>query len=616
MSYKINKTDGSLLVEVVDSNIDQTATDLTIIGKNISGYGEYINENFVKLLENFASESQPNNPITGQLWFDTAENRLKVYDGNGFRIGAGPIVSGSQPTSFVQGDVWIDSVENQLYFYDGQDLQLAGPVYKSSQGISGFTVENIFDSNNIERTIVKFWVGGVLLGIYSKEVVPFTPLAAIAGYGGEIGPGYNQSTLAGQKFRVTASKADALINSVGVLKTSDSFMKTDENTSTTGTVTIQNTFPLILGPSANNEIRSDSNNLQIVHNTTNQNFRLRIKNNSGTKDAITVNSQSEYVGIFTSSPAYTLDVAGSLRITGDLLVQGNTTTVNTTNMVIEDHVIELGVNADSSVSDNYADQGGIVLRGTTDHKIIWNQSTTAWKSTESIDVASGQVYRIGGTTVLTATSLGASITSAPGITSFGPQVNLQVDNLYLDGNRIAALDANGDIEIEPNGSGSVVLVGNPRIEGLEDPVQDQDAVNKRYLEDYVRTRSFALSMDITGLSDSNIEDILALIAPEPDYDLGTECRIHCTEQVISYPSVSLTSSTYPVTTGDFVKTYVAVDKASNPPGVPYENQNVLQDFSANSINLGNATITVTRTNKLFRLETDSSVTKWTFISNF
>jgi len=50
MTYKINKTDGSLLKEIIDSEIDQSATDLTLIGKNVTGYGEYINENFVKLL--------------------------------------------------------------------------------------------------------------------------------------------------------------------------------------------------------------------------------------------------------------------------------------------------------------------------------------------------------------------------------------------------------------------------------------------------------------------------------------------------------------------------------------------------------------------------------------
>ena len=74
MTYKINKTDGSLLTEIIDSAIDTTATDLALIGKNVTGYGEYLNENFVKLLENFASTSEPNNPITGQIWFDVSEN--------------------------------------------------------------------------------------------------------------------------------------------------------------------------------------------------------------------------------------------------------------------------------------------------------------------------------------------------------------------------------------------------------------------------------------------------------------------------------------------------------------------------------------------------------------
>ena len=85
MSYTINKTDGSVLTEIVDGTIDQTATDLTLIGKNSTSYGEYFNENFVHLLENFANNSQPNNPVQGQLWYDTSEGRVKVYDGNGWK---------------------------------------------------------------------------------------------------------------------------------------------------------------------------------------------------------------------------------------------------------------------------------------------------------------------------------------------------------------------------------------------------------------------------------------------------------------------------------------------------------------------------------------------------
>ena len=609
MAYKINKTDGSLLVEIIDSNIDQTTTDITIIGKNVSGYGEYINENFVKLLENFANDSAPNNPLIGQIWFDTAENRLKVYDGAGFRIGSGPIVSSNQP-SMIQGDIWIDSNENQVKVSDGQDIFLVGPIYTRSQGISGPTVETILDSNSISRTIVKLSVGNTLLGIFSKEVVEFTPQTAIPQFAGTIGPGFNQSILAGQKFRVTATKADSLVDTVGNIFNSDSFMKTQSNTGSTGIVTLTNSLPLILGPGGNTEIRADASNFQIISNTSGQTFRIKTKNASVTQDAITINSTGGYVGVFQATPAYKLDVGGDVRISGDLLVEGNTTTVNSTNLVIEDHVIELAANADSSVSDNYADQGGIILRGTTDHKLTWNAANTAWRSTESFDVSAGKDYKISGATVISATGLGPSVISSS-LTSIGTLGQLFVDNLYLNSNRITALNTDGDVEIEVNGTGKITLIGpNARIAGVVDPINPQDAATKNYVDETLRLRTLSMSMDITGLSDTDIEDILAVIAPEPEYDVGAECRIHCTEQVVTYPNVTLSSSTFPLVNGEIVKTFVTVDKAGGS-----ENQNVLVDFTTSNMDLGTATITVTRTNKLFRLETDSTTTKWTFIGN-
>jgi hypothetical protein len=609
MAYKINKTDGSLLVEIIDSNIDQTTTDITIIGKNVSGYGEYINENFIKILENFANDSAPSNPIVGQIWFDTAENRLKVYDGAGFRIGAGPIVSGNQPP-LIQGDTWINSSENQVYVNDGQDTFLVGPIYSRTQGISGPTVETILDTNNIPRTIVKFWVGNTLLGIFSKEVVEFTPLQSIAQFIGNIGPGFNQSTLPGQKFKITATKADSLVDSVGNIFDTDSFMKTETNTGSVGIVTLTNSLPLILGPGGNNEIRSDSNAFQIISNTSNQVFRIRTKNSATTKDAVTINSASEFVGIFNATPAYTLDVGGSMRVSGNLLVEGSTTTINSTNLVIEDHIIELAANADSSVSDNYADQGGIVLRGTTDHKLTWNLANTAWKSTESFDVASGRDYKVNGISVLNSTTLGPTVVSSS-LTSLGNLSQLIVDNIFLNSNRITALNTDGDVEIEVNGTGKIRVIGpNARIAGVVDPVDPQDAATKNYVDETLRSRTLTLSMDITGLSDTDIEDVLAIIAPEPEYDVGAECRIHCTAQVITYPDVTLSSSTFPLTSGEIVKTFITVDKAGGS-----ENQNVLVDFTTANMNLGSATVSVTRTNKLFRLLTDSTVTKWTFIGN-
>ena len=74
MSHQINKTNGTLLVNLADGQIDTTSTDITLIGKNYSGFGEAINENFVTMLENFASSSAPHS-LAGQIWWDTGESQ-------------------------------------------------------------------------------------------------------------------------------------------------------------------------------------------------------------------------------------------------------------------------------------------------------------------------------------------------------------------------------------------------------------------------------------------------------------------------------------------------------------------------------------------------------------
>jgi hypothetical protein len=619
MTYQINLTNGALLTEVVDSAIDQIATDLTLIGKNVSGYGEYINENFVKLLENFANESQPNNPLIGQIWFDTAENRLKVYDGSGFRIGAGPIVSGTQPSTLSQGDLWIDSIQNQLYFYDGVDLTLAGPIYKDAQGICGFKVDDILDTNGAGKTVVKMFVADTLMGIFSKDTLPFTPANAIAGFSGDIYPGFNQGSLPGFKLRATSSLSEGLLDVIGNVKTPSNFMKTDENTATTGIVSILNSAPLVLGLDNNIEVTTDVFGTVWQNNSLNANYRLKVRNNAGYQDAITVLTSTKKLGIFRSTPAYTLDVGGDCRISGNLIVDGGTTSISTSNLSIQDHQIELAVNDDSSSNDSYADQGGIVLRGTTNHTILWDQPTTAWKISENLNLTSAsgtspRAFRINGVPVLSYTGsvyeLSAAVTSAPGITSIGTVTSLTVDNLLLDNSRVASVSVNSDLELEPNGTGNIALIGNPRITGLADPVADTDAATKNYVVDYVRARNICFSMDITGLNDTQIADQIEQIAPASYYEIGTECRIHCTRQVVSYTNIPLSATTTPVTTGDFVKTYISVDNSSNVGTQPTEP--VLKDFTVNSINLGNATINVIRVNKLFILTSDSTTAIWQY----
>ena len=158
MSYRINRTDGELLLELTDGTIDTTTTDLTLIGRNYKGFGEWINENFVKVLENFASTQQPVNPLTGQLWYDKQDQRLKVYNGTFFRPASGTVVNSDEPSNLVEGDIWIDNENNRLYIYDGSELTLVGPTYDAGQGRTGFESDSQIDINNITHTILKMFV--------------------------------------------------------------------------------------------------------------------------------------------------------------------------------------------------------------------------------------------------------------------------------------------------------------------------------------------------------------------------------------------------------------------------------------------------------------------------
>ena len=557
MAYQINKTDGTIVATVADGQIDQLSTDLTLIGKNYSGFGEALNENLIKLLENFASTTRPTHPIRGQIWFDVSELKLKVYSGTGFQPVSSATISNTQPSNLGVGDLWFNDVDRQLYFFDGTNTILLAPSYSASQGVSGLKVASILDTLNQTRVVTYLYNNGILLGIFAKDT--FTPKNAIEGFTGSITPGFNAGNLSGIKFNVTCTNAEQLGGT-----TATTYVRKDTSNAIAGQLRITTDLGLVIGSAGQGNFTVNGGNVFLSNASTDKNMIFNVRKGINQEDAITIYSDTRQVKIYDGYTDSLVTLGGGLVITGDLTVQGTTTTVNTATLSVEDKNIELAKNA---VDNSDADGGGITLNAGTDpdKTLTWTTASSAWNSSEHINLASGKSYRINGIEVLTANSLGVGITSIPGVTSFGKQTVINVgpglvtDPAYLrlQNNKISTLLTNQDLELEPQGTGNVALIGSPKITGMADPTAPQDAATKEYVDNTIELRSIVLSMDLSDGKPNSyiITNILNNIAPVADYRDGTVARILCT--ILSNSTVNLdvnplinqSSSTFNTPTG-------------------------------------------------------------------
>jgi hypothetical protein len=178
MAYTIKNADGTTLVIVPDRKIDQATSSLTLVGKNWAGYGEYLNNNLVKLLTNESGTAPPSNPLTGQLWYDTVLKRLKVFD-NQFKVISGSIVD-DQPvdtiTDKVVGDTYWDRTEELFYVFDGTDWKQVAPEFPSYARESGFRLPNpvqgqyiLVDDQDENRDAILIKNFGKLLGFLASD---------------------------------------------------------------------------------------------------------------------------------------------------------------------------------------------------------------------------------------------------------------------------------------------------------------------------------------------------------------------------------------------------------------------------------------------------------------
>ena len=623
MSYQINKTNGDLLTELVDGSIDTSSTDLTLVGRNYKGYGEAFNENFVSLLENFASTSAPSNPLKGQLWFDLSDDRLKIYDGETFRTAGGPIVSPDQPANQVTGDLWIDNSEKKLYMWDGTVWTLVGPTYTSGQGKTVFEAETMVDTSGTQRTVLALYISGVLAGILSRQ--EFTPATdyVIPPYavGRVIKIGFNPVETSTFKYQGTATSAESLIDDEGNEFTTSDFVRTNErdgsnnivDQSMLGALFVKGEDGLQVGIGdtiyAKFNVPSSSTTSVIQTTQTNYDFAIRVRQGSDNIDAITVDTSTSNVGIFNSTPSFNLDVTGTGRFTGDvtidgnLLVQGDTSYFNVSTLRVEDPNIELGLLDDSTEGDDVnADGGGITLRSTNGSKDIhWVRSTGNWTANQNFDLTVGKEYRIENTQVLSKTRLGDTVTTANGLTSIGTLASLSVTgDVTLGGDIINA----GAMSIT---TGGTITLNGVRVTGLDTPTTTTDATTKAYVDNEVATIPINFSLDITalanpnapGVSDGPINDVINIlgdISPVTTANNGTIARVHCVSYTASAVSgITITVGTDPDTTKTLTKSTIAVDSAGT------QNESVIQDIVASNTVSGTFTPSPSRYTMTFQV---------------
>jgi hypothetical protein len=186
MSYKVDKFNGTFLVNVADGSID-TTTDLRLIGKNYAGYGEVQNENFLHLMENFANTSAPPKAIIGQIWYDSTatQKKLKFYDGNQWKIANGAASQSTAPAGLTTGDFWFDTSTNQVSIWNGTEFILVGPEQTPDLSATSIVPAIVKDTVNTNHNILKVNVQNETVAVISSTAFNLNSVATpISGFFG------------------------------------------------------------------------------------------------------------------------------------------------------------------------------------------------------------------------------------------------------------------------------------------------------------------------------------------------------------------------------------------------------------------------------------------------
>ena len=341
MAYEIRYTDtvnkGTITVE--DGTLN-TETSLTLMGRNVTSYGQAVSENFLHLLENFASNAAPSAPVEGQLWYDTTAgvDQLKLYDGTNWSASSGLKKSNSEPAvaNSIAGDVWVNTESQQLYLFTGTSWTLVGPEFSDGL-LTGTKSEELVSTTDAMYTVLTIKVKNSTAIIISDRA--FIPKTLITGFRSGIKAGINLSTeplinLEILKYWGIAEKAEGLVVS-GVTVPASNFLRGDATSTTDFDMRIKNDAGINIGVAGQLSIGVESNSGVLQHNTSGAAIDIRLRNGNVIPTIMRIDSAG-LVGINNAAPDEALDVNGNVKIsplvddntTGVLLVESTTNSQN------------------------------------------------------------------------------------------------------------------------------------------------------------------------------------------------------------------------------------------------------------------------------------------------
>jgi len=347
MPYIVNFTDNENKSPItVFDNTSSTDTSLTFPGRNVTGYGQIIAENFLSLLENFAATTQPVNPVEGQLWYDSTSGQqtLKIWDNTAWKAASGIQKGVSQPAveDSKVGELWVDTTNQQLRIFTGTRWILVGPVESSVGGLRyGPVIEKIADSDNVDRFILIFYIADIPVIIFSKD--SFTPKTIITGFD-TIRAGINISAPATSGeianfvggflpiLNGTAKNAQAL-SVGGVEVAAGNFLRKDTVNVTDFEIKIKNNNGISIGIDETFKLLSTESASSIYNSAAGSSIDLQTNRNG--IPATIVRVIDNRVGINQDNPQESLDVLGNIKLTGTLTTTNTTASTNLNNGSIQ-----------------------------------------------------------------------------------------------------------------------------------------------------------------------------------------------------------------------------------------------------------------------------------------